>query len=96
MRLVYCWRCRMEIPMLDEAEFAGVAALLREGHTSNPFGLAALAEYERITGLAETNPASLWHHRIALYGPPCTECGKPLRTPEAKLCAACGEKRTLE
>jgi len=35
----------------------------------------------------------LMKHRLAAYGPPCTTCGLPLRTPEAKLCAACGAKR---
>jgi hypothetical protein len=49
-----------------------------------------LAEYERITGYRETNPNAIWHHRIAIYGPPCDDCAKPLRTPKAKLCAACG------
>jgi hypothetical protein len=32
-------------------------------------------------------------HRLAAYGPPCAECHLPLRTPEAKVCAACGAKR---
>lgn len=45
--------------------------------------------YEEFTGLRETNPRALYHHRIAMYGPPCENCGKPLRTPAAKLCAAC-------
>jgi len=78
--------------MLDEAEFGLVAskrAAAGEGNSgSGRFG-AALAEYERITGYRETNFAAIWHHRLALYGPPCKSCGKPLRTPQAKLCGNC-------
>ena len=46
--------------------------------------LEGCAEYERITGFHEGNPNAIWHHRIALYGPPCSHCGKPLRTPKAR------------
>jgi len=49
----------------------------------------ALEAYERITGFRDTNANALYHHRVALYGPPCRECGKPLRTPQARLCGAC-------
>ena len=35
----------------------------------------------------------LRQHRLADYGPACKSCGLPLRTPEAKLCAACGTRR---
>ncbi len=54
---------------------------------------AALAQYREMTGFQETNPLALWHHRVSLYGPTCRHCGNPLRTPEAKLCAACGKPR---
>jgi len=33
------------------------------------------------------------HHEAARYGPDCTACGKPLRTPRAKFCAECGADR---
>ena len=54
------------------------------------FGRAALEKYLELTGFNETNVDALWHHHVSLYGPPCNSCGKPLRTPKAKYCAACG------
>ena len=55
------------------------------------YGREALERYFQITGFRETNPNALWHHRLSDLGPPCRACGKPLRTPRAKLCAECGE-----
>ena len=90
MKMLWCWRCRAEMPMLDEEEFQRVT-LLRNRTGKNPkemFG-AMLEEYERVTGYRETNGNAVSHHRLAMYGPPCTSCGKPLRTPRAKLCGSC-------
>ena len=47
------------------------------------------AEYERITGKKELDHDEILKHRILLYGPPCKQCHKPLRTPKAKICGAC-------
>ena len=106
---LYCWRCDMVLPMLDEAEWAQIEPLLgdvmqriksyraehgvglREAH-EHAFD-EALAFYNALTGFNETNANAIWHHRLSDYGPPCTHCGKPLRTPRAKLCAACGRDR---
>lgn len=49
--------------------------------------------YELFTGI-RTFPGRIKpHHLTALYGPPCAHCRKPLRTPAARSCAACGTVR---
>ncbi|GAB3096028.1 hypothetical protein GCM10027159_14600 [Lysobacter terrae] len=55
-------------------------------------GQSALRLYHDLTGHAEIQPDAIWHHRISIYGPPCAACGKPLRTPQASFCAACGAR----
>ena len=55
-------------------------------------GVSALKLYNEITGFGETNVNAIWHHRASDYGPPCATCGKPLRTPRASFCAACGAR----
>jgi hypothetical protein len=74
--------------MLDEQEWDLVHQCLLQGPAAKRE--AALARYFEITGFRETNPNAIWHHRLSLFGPPCASCGKLLRTPRAKLCAACG------
>jgi hypothetical protein len=54
----------------------------------------ALTRYFEITGFRETNTNALWHHRLSLFGPRCGVCGKPLRTPRARMCVACGTPRS--
>ena len=49
-----------------------------------------LEMYRLLTGFEETNPNAVFHHIVELYGPPCPQCHKPLRTAEARFCAACG------
>jgi len=108
----YCWRCEIEVGMLNEKEWAHIEPLLVEGvrdikeyrektHAelsealSMNQGLAALQTYKDMTGFVETNINAIWHHRRANFGNPCTQCGKLLRTPKAKLCPECGcEKKS--
>jgi hypothetical protein len=102
MQTLWCWRCKMQIPMLDEEEFKRVTSKHgpKEGDTRasiiERFHGPVLREYERLTGLHETNPNAVYHHRLSLYGPPCSNCDRPLRTPRARFCAACGWKRITE
>ncbi len=48
-------------------------------------------KYSEITGHEEIHQNAIMHHRISIYGDPCENCGKPLRTPQAAFCAACGQ-----
>ena len=75
--------------MLDEREFQQIISLRGKGVRLKDAFVPVIAEYERITGFRETNPNAIYHHRRSLYGNPCRSCGKPLRTPRAKLCGSC-------
>ena len=86
--MLWCWRCKAEMPMLEEHEFRQVVSKGKPGALPLDF-TSMLDEYERVTGYRETNPNAIYHHRLSIYGPPCVNCGKPLRTPQAKLCGAC-------
>jgi hypothetical protein len=87
---LYCWRCGIDMPMLDENEWARIQPHLLAAPRDPLAWSTALDLYEEMTGLRETNINAIFHHRIADQGPDCTSCGKPLRTPKAKFCAACG------
>jgi DNA-directed RNA polymerase subunit RPC12/RpoP len=102
MKILWCWRCKAEVPMLDEAEYEkahllyGKAFRYRERKTYEERFKELLDYYREVTGVSETNPNAIMHHRIAQYGEPCEKCGKPYRTPRASFCAACGNRRVVE
>ena len=50
----------------------------------------ALDKYFELTGVMETNVNALWHHRLSCHGPPCSHCGRLLRTGRAARCVECG------
>jgi len=97
MKVLYCWRCRMEIPMLDEVEYAKASDLYKAGFagkgSTEQRWQPLLDYYKGVTGVEETVPNAIMHHRVSQYGPPCEVCGKPYRTPLASFCAACGNRR---
>jgi hypothetical protein len=85
--------------MLDEAEYERVFRIFRECVEASkkvPAGSLSQAlqpvldEYQRLTGAALLNANEVLNHRISQYGSICRFCGKPLRTPKASYCAACG------
>jgi cytochrome c556 len=87
----------MELAMLDEEEYAEAARLYNKLFSNiaerEQNKKALLDYYNNLTGEYETEVNAIMHHRIAQYGPPCENCGKPYRTPKASFCAACGHKR---
>lgn len=62
--------------------------------TGDPLSAPFLLGYRHFTGIDERRGAKIAHHRVSLHGPPCADCGKPLRTPRARICVACGARRT--
>lgn len=54
---------------------------------------AALLVHASLSGESDIDPQVIWHHRRSAHGPACTSCGRPLRTPLASSCAACGASR---
>ena len=101
MKVLWCWRCRMEVPMLENDEYLEAYRLYGEGMRIHGTSLkdrqesfkALLDYYFEVTGVVETEPNAVMHHHVEQYGPPCENCGKPYRTPKASFCAACGNKR---
>ena len=90
----------MEIPMLDKEEFAIASKLYSNGfkiiNADKKERFKELLEYyNNLTGFRETEPNAIMHHSLDQIGPDCENCGKPYRTPKAKLCLNCRNKRNV-
>lgn len=97
MKMMWCWRCSMEVPMMDETEFLRAEELYRKIFSSRDLKGTELVTYHyELTGVYIGVPNAIIHHRIASYGPPCELCGKPYRTPQARFCAACWHERNAD
>ena len=81
VRAVKSYRARRNTSLRDTplARFYRPVRALYQGLSRKAGFAASLVSIEHLR-----------HHRLAEYGPPCRNCGLPLRTAEAKLCAACG------
>jgi len=97
MKTLWCWRCKMDVPMLDDDEFKKAKELYSLGFKSAKSDKfqPLLDYYNGLTGFEETEPNAIMHHQISQYGPLCENCGKPYRTRLATFCAACGNKRNV-
>jgi rRNA maturation endonuclease Nob1 len=105
----YSYRFKRDIWMLSDEEFERIGLALRQriraikqfpaDHGATLADAVAnvasdaVAEYEALTGETMAHPDDLYAAQNSRYGPDCHACGKPLRTPRAKLCAACGADR---
>ena len=82
MKPLWCWRCKAEVPMLDEEEFVEVAALRSEAMKSTKefrqqwnipleeFLYQIFSplhlRYEQLTGMRNCHQNVLLHHRLSL------------------------------
>ena len=106
MKLYHCWRCEIEVPMLDEEEWEQVYPLLvdqlknvKEYRGKHGVDIQtamkhiykpATEKYFELTGFKEINQNAIWHHRLSDFGQECPQCGHLYRTAKASYCANCG------
>jgi hypothetical protein len=103
---LYSFKLKRELPLLSDEEYHpiehalsnrikgikeyrqrhGVSLAEAKRHSSDD----ALDYYERLTGVRLSDADELYWVQLSRYGRICPQCGKPFRTPEAKLCAECG------
>jgi len=110
MKMMWCWRCKMEMPMLDEKQFKIISELYHQAFSATkgfrvehqlPIENCSTDDrfrpvretYEKMTGMRDCHQNAVVHHRVSIYGEPCKNCEKPLRTPQANFCAACGQTK---
>lgn len=103
---LYSFKLRRELPLLSDEEYHPIEqALTRRVEGIKEYrrqhGVSveeakrhscddALDHYERLTGIRLFDADELYWVQLSRYGRICPQCGKPFRTPKAKLCAECG------
>jgi len=53
---------------------------------------ALIAIHRGITGISGVDPEEILRHRLSRVGAQCANCGKELRTPNARKCLECGHR----
>ncbi len=102
----YCWRCRRDMPFLDEEEWqavepllAGAAQAIKDYRSKNQCDLGtarrnckpeATEKFFELTGMSDIHFDIIWHHRRKDWGIECQKCHRLFRTPKASHCANCG------
>ncbi|MCP4371620.1 MAG: hypothetical protein GY797_26385 [Deltaproteobacteria bacterium] len=108
MKIYFCWKCNIEMPFLDEAEWQVISPLLKSSaeeikqyRSKNQCDLktarknvksSAMVIFEELTGRPGIHFDIIAHHRLSDWGQECKECGNLLRTSKAIMCAKCGFK----
>jgi hypothetical protein len=101
MEMHYCWRCKKELPFLDELEFGVISPLLGIkldiylSPIENDDEIELLKRipvdiFESITGYRLQCRSDIHHHRLSAVGSSCKGCDHLLRTHKASFCANCG------
>ncbi len=67
MKMLWCWRCKAEMPMLDEREFQQVTSLRGKGMRLRDAFVPVMEEYERITGLKEQSERDLSSQALVIW-----------------------------
>ena len=67
-------------------------ANLAEAEAKSQGVRTATQRYLELTGEPIGNYAHLWYVGMSGYGRLCSDCGKPFRTPRARMCAECGSE----
>ncbi len=94
------------MPFLDEDEWSQITPYLentmqaikdyRKIHNCDLFTARlnckpeAKKKFEELTGMPNIHIETIYHHRLKDLGEDCQNCGLPLRSVQAKLCANCG------
>ena len=103
---LYSFKLKRELPLLSDEEYhpieqalAGRVKRIKEYRLQHNVSLEdakqhscddTLEYYEDLTGFRLSDADELYWVRLSRYGWICPQCGKPFRTPRAKLCAECG------
>jgi hypothetical protein len=82
----------LNISVLNEIKYRHRFSLIHKASLDDIFEPVREA-YEEMTGFKNMHQNAIWHHKLSLLGPDGPNCGKPLRTPAAKLCPECGWKK---